>query len=202
MVEHLHEEIETLLAIRPITEAIAMRVKNTPGYEHLLITDGEWVGLEKDKHEVGTGEQHGWIEMQILLALGNWAKANKAGRVYPGDVTFVLDGKRGKLGKMREPDVAFVASENVQPSEGFIYRAPDLAVEIISPSQDFSELRMKVDEYLQYGTQQVWLVLPRLKQIEVFFADDSARIYRLTDAVPGGDLLPGFSLPVREVFEA
>src|SRR5258705_422965 len=78
------------------------------------------------------------------------------GRLYPGDVTFVLDGTPGDIRKMVEPDVAFVSIENVKPSKGFIYRAPDLAIEIKSPSQNDEEMRDKAAEYIQYGTKQVW----------------------------------------------
>lgn len=201
MVENVRPDIQELLKMRPITEEIALRVKATPGYEHLLVTDGEWIGLEKDREDVGTGEQHAWIETLLLIALANWARKNTAGRVYPGDATFVLDSTPGQVRKMREPDVAFVASENVKPTEGFIYLAPDLAVEIISPSQDYSELRIKIDEYLTHGTQQVWLVLPRLKQIEVFYPNDTTRIYRIDDTITDEALLPGFSLSLSEIFE-
>lgn len=193
--------IVALLMKRPITEEIAMQVKSIPGYKHLEITNGEWVGLDKAEDDVTTGEERGWIEALLLHFFTGYVLQHKAGRVYPGDVTFVLNGERGDLRITREPDVAFVAEANVTPTRGFIYRAPDLAVEIISPSQDYDELIEKRDEYFQYGTKQVWIVLPNLKQIQVHLPDGSSRTYKIGQVIPGGDLLPGFTLDVSAIFE-
>src|SRR5664279_48986 len=134
------DEVRTmvnLLMKRPITEEIAMQVKAIPGYKHLEITDGQWVGFEDIEDEMTTGEEHGWIESLLLYFLTTYVLQHKAGRVYPGDVTYVLSGQPDGIDRSREPDVSFVASANVTPSKGFIYVAPDLVVEIVSPSQDY-----------------------------------------------------------------
>lgn len=199
----MFDEVRTIVALlmkRPITEEIAMQVKSIPGYKHLEITNGEWVGLDKADDEMTTGEEHGWIETLLLHFFTGYALQHKAGRVYPGDVTFVLNGERSDLRITREPDVSFLAEANVTPTRGFIYRAPDLAVEIISPSQDYDEMIEKRDEYFQYGTKQVWIVLPNLKQIEVHLPDGTSKTYRLGQTIPGGDLLPGFTLDVSAIF--
>lgn len=194
--------INDLLAVRPITEVIAAEVLATPGYEHLEIVNGEWVGLDKNKEEMTTGEEHGWIEALLIVLIGGYVVKHKLGRVYPGDVTFVLDGQPGDIRRMCEPDVAFVSLENVTPTQGFIFRAPDLAIEIISPSQTYSAMTDKIDDYFRSGTRQVWLVLPDKKQVEVHFPDKKPEKYRIGQSIPGGDLLPGFTLEVAQVFEA
>lgn len=193
--------IDELLGIRPITEAMAIEVLTTPGYEHLEIINGEWVGIGQEGDEVTTGEEHGWIESLLIVLIGGFVLANKLGRVYPGDVTFVLEGTPDDIRLMREPDVAFVAQTNVVPTKGFIYRAPDLAIEIISPSQSYSEMTDKIDEYFHYGSKQVWLVLPDKKQVEVHFPDRRPEKYRVGQTISGGDLLPGFTLDVGSIFE-
>jgi Uma2 family endonuclease len=188
-------EIVTLLMKRPITEEIASRIQAIEGYEHLEIVNGEWIGLE-DRAEDMTGEQHGWIEAKILNALMNYVLQHDAGRVYPGDTDFVLEGEPGDLRLKRQPDIAFVATARVRPSQGFHYGAPDLAVEIISPSQSYAEIREKINEYLHYGAQQAWLVVPQTGQIEVYLPDGTIRVYHSGDTLVGGDLLPGFALDV------
>jgi Uma2 family endonuclease len=193
-------DIVALLMKRPITEEIALKVAAIEGYEHLEIKDGEWVGFDVEGDEMTTGEEHGWIESLLLILTGTHVLANKLGRVYPGDVTFVMEGTSDNIRRKCEPDVAFVASQHVTPTAGFIYRAPDLAIEIISPSQKFNELKDKVDEYLRYGTRQVWLVRPPQKEIIVFLPDGTSKDYRIGQTILGGDLLPGFKLDVAAVF--
>jgi Uma2 family endonuclease len=191
-------EIVTLLMKRPITEEIASRVQAIEGYEHLEIVNGEWIGLEERAEDM-TGEQHGWIEAKILNALMNYVLQHDAGRVYPGDTDFVLDGEPGDLRLKRQPDIAFVATARVRPSQGFHYGAPDLAVEIISPSQSYVEIREKINEYLHYGSQQAWLIVPQTGQIEVYLRDGTIRVYRSGNTMTGGELLPGFALDVAAV---
>ncbi len=192
--------IVSLLMKRPITEEIVMQVAQIPGYEHLEITDGNWV-LDKEDDEMTTGEEHGWLEAILIMLIGGHVFANKLGRVYPGDVTFVLQGNATGIQQQREPDVSFVKQSNITPSQGFIYGAPDLAVEIVSPSQKEPQMLAKANEYFHYGTQVVWLVYPRQKTIEVHTPGKAIK-YGLGDTIPGGDLLPGFSLSVSQVFES
>ncbi len=192
-------EIVFLLMKRPITEEIAMQVEAIEGFEHLEIVDGEWVGFEKDEYMAG--EEHGWIETIIIHSLADWALKHKAGRVYSGDTDFVLDGSPNAIRKSRKPDVAFVKSSRIKPSKGYVYMAPDLAVEIISPTERPGAIRDKLNEYLEYGVKQVWQVFPDNQQIVVNFPDGSAKTYGIGDTISGGDLLPGFELTVATVFE-
>ena len=202
MVDKSVTRIDELLAVRPITEEIALKVLSTPGYEHLEITNGEWIGLDKVGDEMTTGEEHGWIETLILTVFANYALSHRAGRVYPGDVTFVLNGTSADIKVEREPDISFVLQANVTPTKGFIYRAPDLAVEIISPSQSYTEMTDKIDEYFQYGTWQVWLVIPDKKLIEVHYPDRKPEKYHVGQIITGGNLLSDFALDVSQVFES
>lgn len=192
-------EIVFLLMKRPITEEIAVQVEAIEGFEHLEIVDGEWVGFEKDEYMAG--EEDGSIETIIIHALADWALKHKTGRVYSGDTDFVLDGKPDDIRKSRKPDVAFVKSSRVKASKGYVYLAPDLAVEIISPTERPGAIREKLNEYLEYGVKQVWQVFPDNRQIVVNFPDGSANTYGMDDTIFGGDLLPDFELAVATVFE-
>lgn len=195
------KSIVSLLMKRPITEAIAIQVKSIPGYEHLEIEAGEWIGFDATEDSMTTGEEHGWIEALLVHFLTGHVLAHKLGRVYPGDVTFVLEGQPDGLRRSREPDVSFVTASNVTPTSGFIYGAPDLAVEIISPSQSYDEIFTKVEEYFHAGAKQVWLVLPGQRRIEVHTPDGRVVKYGTSDVLVSGDLLPGFSLKVADIFE-
>lgn len=191
--------ISTVLMQRPITEAIAMRIEQIEGFEHLEIEDGEWVGFEEDAYR--GGEEHGRIEFKLLLRLGSFIEQNRLGMLYPGDTTFVLEGDASSIQTKRRPDLAFVAVDRLQKTKGYIYGPPDLAIEIISPSERPNDIRKKLSEYLSFGVQQVWQVYPESREIIVHLPDDTSRTYRADDTLTGGDALPGFEMRVGDVFE-
>ena len=114
---------------------------------------------------------------------------------------FVLDGEPGNLQVKRRPDVAFVSSDRLQDTKGYFYGAPDLAVEIISPSERPGAIRDKLNKYLQFGVRQVWQVYPDNKQVIVNLPDGTAQTYNVGDVIKGDSLLSGFELDVKTVFE-
>lgn len=191
-------DIVFLLMKRPITEKIAAQVLEIPGFEHLEIVAGEWTGFDKDEYV--SGEQHGWIEALLVRAFTTWVLQGCAGRVYLGDTVFVLAGSPDNIQLRRRPDAAFVSRANVKPTKGFIYDSPDLVVEIVSPTDKPLEVRHKLCDYLACGVSQVWHVCPESQQIVVNYSDWTARTYQIGDVIVGGDLLPGFMLPVAAIF--
>lgn len=190
--------IVRLLMLRPIPEEVAVQVNMTEGFEHLEIENGAWVGFDEDEYM--TGEEHGWIETLILHALTQWVLTHRSGRVYPGDTSFVLEGAPHDIRLKRRPDVSYVRDEKVKPTKGYIYGAPDLAVEVISPNERPTQIRQKLREYLDHGVKQVWQVYPESQEIVVHFPDGSAKTYRAGDTLLGGDLLFGFELKVASLF--
>ncbi len=195
------KELVTLLLTRPITEEIALQVETYEGFEGLDIVDGEWVGLFEEKDEYAGGEEHGTIEFRLLLAIGNHVVKNQLGRVYPGDTDFVLQGDAQNLKLVRRPDVSFVSAKRVKKTQGFIYASPDIAVEIISPTERPGPILKKLSEYLTYNVKQVWHVYPAKQELIIYMPDGSNQTYKLGDTISGGDVLPGFSLKVSELFE-
>jgi Uma2 family endonuclease len=104
------------------------------------------------------------------------------------------------MGDRYAPDVAFIASADPLPYEqGYNPDPPQLAVEVISPSDRSSRLAVKVANYLAAGTV-VWVVYPQEREVHVYAPGQRTRILGEGDVIDGGDVLPGFSLPVREIF--
>ncbi len=102
------------------------------------------------------------------------------------------------------PDVGFYAAWRrpfVQPDKALPF-APDLAVEVVSPSQDEDDIHPKVRRYLAGGTSLVWVIWPKQRLIEVWHAGDSrpSRVLRDGDLIEGEQVVPGFSYPVTSLF--
>jgi Uma2 family endonuclease len=99
------------------------------------------------------------------------------------------------------PDVGFIAKARV-PAEAihsYAHLAPDLAVEVVAPNDSASEIHAKVNNYLQYGTHAVWVANPETHTV-VAHTPNGAKTLGENDTLDGGDVLPGFTLPVREIF--
>jgi len=165
--------------------------------KRLEVANGEWV------EKMMAGERHGAIAVRLIVLLDGHVRPNRLGRIYPADTTFVLEGTPDDIRTMRLPDVSFVTANRVKTTdrEDFYYQAPDLAIEIVSPSERTSDTRAKINDYLRTGTRQVWLVYPETEQVTVYYADGSAITYQADQSIPGGDLLPGLSLSVATIFE-
>ena len=103
---------------------------------------------------------------------------------------------------VRGPDVSFVFHPLVEGrGSGFPSGAPDIAVEVFSPSDTAPEMARKVAEYLAAGSQRVWVVYPAGRRVVVHQADGSVVSYGGDDVITDEELLPGFSLPLSEIFE-
>jgi Uma2 family endonuclease len=139
---------------------------------------------------------------QIFLQLGMYAKTNGLGRVV-GEMLFVLNAG---LGLQRRPDVAFVSYERwprnrrVPHAEAWDV-VPDLVVEVVSPSNRAGEMLAKIREYFQAGCLRVWVVYPPEEQVYVYQSPTQLRILARKDDLEGEDFLPGFRLPLAELFE-
>ena len=145
------------------------------------------------------GGVHGGIAIRIGAALETFVRQHNLGRVVV-ESGFLLGSQPDTV---RGPDVAFIARERI-PAEGlpraFFEGAPDLAVEIVSPTDNATELEIKVHDYLRNGAQRVWVVYPDSRRVAVHRPDGTARWYSEDAAIEDEELLPGFSLPLREIF--
>ncbi|MEM9951560.1 MAG: Uma2 family endonuclease [Chloroflexota bacterium] len=120
---------------------------------------------------------------------------NLEGHITGADGGYVIAGER------YIPDVAYISSARQEkPShEAYNSNHPDLAIEVMSPSDSDRNLRIKVANYLSVGTM-VWVVRPDKKQIEVYVAGEKVRILNKKDKLDGGAVLKGFSLIVGDIF--
>lgn len=144
---------------------------------------------------------HGYQAMSFGARLYNFVEEHRLGYVFASETGFALQNDPDTV---RAPDVAFVRAGRITESmltRGFLPLAPDLAVEIISPSETAEEIAEKVQDYLAAGTEQVWLVYNRTRSIVVHRQPGLAVTLHVDNVLEGGDLLPGFRLPLREIFK-
>ena len=108
---------------------------------------------------------------------------------------------------VRGPDVSFrlLPRSGRRQRVGFLASAPDIAVEIVSPSNTASEIERKIGEYLAAGSQRVWVVYPTtstaFRNVVIHHPDGATITYTGDDVITDEELLPGFSLPLSEIFE-
>jgi Uma2 family endonuclease len=147
------------------------------------------------------GYEHGDIALELGARLRVYARTNQLGRVSGAETGFRL---RSNPDTVRAADVAFVSQARIPPGrlpQGFFPGAPDLAVEIISPSEAAAEIQRKVTEYFTAGSHLVWVVYPDLRQVVVFRSARQSMVLAADDTLDGGELLPGFTCRVAELFE-
>jgi Uma2 family endonuclease len=146
------------------------------------------------------GGQHGAIAVILAMLLRLWTKQNTGG--YVGvEAGYILAHDPDTV---RGPDVSYVRAERIPRSgipEGFWDMAPDLAVEVVSPSETADEVREKVRDFLSAGTPLVWTIYPRTREVIVHTPDGLARTYEANDTLEFPDALPGFICSVVELFE-
>ena len=165
------------------------------------IIDGQWV--IPDGETQMAGKQHGAISAKLNYFLVAYVIENPAGTVYADNTSYVLESDTHGVELIRVPDVSFVRTERIdreKPNSPH-YQAPDLAIEIISPSESGAEIRRKLKDYLRTGTGQVWQVYPNTKEVVVYLPDGTGITYEIGQSIPGGELLPGFELDVAKIFE-
>jgi Uma2 family endonuclease len=160
------------------------------------VVNGQWVDPEV------TGREHGRIETMIIYLLMQFIVPRQLGELYSGDTTFIIEGTSDDMQTIRMPDVAFVEKSRLSEVDVQkpLYLAPDLAIEIVSPSETASEIQAKVSDYRRAGVKQIWQVYPTQQQVIVTLTDGTAKSYSINDSIPGGDVLPGFELKVKDIF--
>jgi Uma2 family endonuclease len=146
------------------------------------------------------GYLHGRIAINVTTPLDRHVRAHALGTVYAAGTGFKLASNPDVV---RAPDVAFVRRERVEEVgdvEGYWPGAPDLAVEVISPGDTYTEVQDKVCDWLEAGTKMVILVMPRRRAVTVYRSLSDIVMLGETDTLEGGDVVPGWRIPVRELF--
>jgi Uma2 family endonuclease len=142
---------------------------------------------------------HGLCCIEIGSRLRNHAREHNAGFVVGNDSGVVVARNPDTV---RGPDVAIFSRERLPepPRKGYPGVPPDLAVEILSPSDVFTRVQQKVQEYLNAGLRLVWILVPEDRSVAVFRAGKQSSVLFNGETLVGEDVLPGFSCPVAELF--
>lgn len=143
-------------------------------------------------------DPHGHVQVLVAYALHGWARS-VGGRVTTESGYILSDDPPTPRG----PDVAVVLeprSSEGQPG-GWVRGAPDVAVEVLSPSDTSGAMQEKTLDYLNAGAKRVWIVDPMARTVTVFRPDGSARVLREHEVLEGEDVLVGFSVPLSELFD-
>jgi Uma2 family endonuclease len=146
------------------------------------------------------GGQHGAIAVILAMLLRLWTKQTVGGYVgVEAGYNLAHDPDT-----VRGPDVSYVQAKRIPSAgvpEGFWDLAPDLAVEVVSPSETAEDVREKVRDFLNAGTPLVWTIYPRTREVIAHTPDGIARTYSAYDSLEFLDVLPGFTCTVAELFE-
>lgn len=146
------------------------------------------------------GGGHGEAAMTIGALLTVHVKQRSLGTAVAAETGFILSRNPDTV---RAPDAAFIRRARV-PAQGlpagYIPFAPDIAVEVLSPSDTQIEVEEKVEQWLAAGTALVWVVNPRSKTVTVHRAGRDPRVLRENATLEGEDVCPGFAVKVADVF--
>lgn len=152
-----------------------------------------------------TGGTHGRSSMGLGARLAMHVEQHDLGVVFGAETGFNLTRPGERRETVLAPDVAFVRTANVPLTEtdAFPRVAPDLAVEIASPSDSRRRMAEKARRYLDRGVRLVWVVWPRRREIDVWASgDDAPRTLNAADTLDGGLVVPDFSIPVAHICPA
>lgn len=146
------------------------------------------------------GGRHGNVAIQIGGVLNAYVKGNQLGAVFAAETGFIL---RRNPDTVRAPDASFVSKERLPARElpiGFMDMAPDLAVEVVSPGDTAREVREKVEEWLGAGTRLVWIIYPSARSVTVYQSPEDFQELSERDSLDGGQVVPGFTCRIRDLF--
>ena len=147
-----------------------------------------------------TGHIHGYVEFRFGKILSIFVDERKLGRVMGGEVGIYTHRDPDTV---RGADVVFISNERLAQvqSDSYLDIAPELIVEIASPNDRWYDIDDKLTEYLKIGVQIVWVANPHRHQIHVYRSLTEIEILTVDDTLSGNSVLPGFSVPVAELFE-
>lgn len=143
---------------------------------------------------------HSVLVQTILFAIRDHIAPRKLGAVYGDGIGYQLPHRAETL---RGPDVSFVRAERVPARarmRGVLQFAPDLAVEVLSPGDTYTETDEKLEDFLEAGSRAAWLVDPRRRRVVVFVPGQPRRVYAEDSVLDGAPVLPEFTMPVADVF--
>ena len=172
-------------------------------------TDQELETLPRDghKYELLEGdlimspvhENHGSVCIEISILIGVFVQRRQLGKVYDSSTGFRLTDDL-----LLSPDVSFVSNARLKKirvgPDKFLAGAPDLVVDVLSPSDRMAQVSRKLEHYFEHGAKLAWLVNLRKQQVRIYTADSIESLTDLDDVLTGGVVLPGFKCKLRKIF--
>jgi len=143
------------------------------------------------------GYEHGDIAMLIGESLSAYAKEHQLGRATATEIGFII---RRNPDTVRAPDVAFVRRERLRKTTFYFEGPPDLAVEVISPNDTYTEVDEKVEDWLHAGVRIVIVINPRKQSAVIHRSLTEVSHVDINGALDGGPVVPGWTLPLRDLF--
>ena len=166
-----------------------------------LPTDGRRMELVKGKvYELPpAGARHGSVAINIGTLLNAHVRLNSLGHVFAAETGFVIHRNPDTV---LAPDVAFVDQKRLSQDElptGFLELAPDLVVEVVSPSESAREVNEKAEAWLRAGTRRVWIINPANRSASVYRSPGDIHTLSEEDSFDGEDIVPGFVCHLGEL---
>lgn len=171
------------------TDEELMRIKHEGKVE---LVDGE-VRLRTP-----AGGRQGRVSARLAVRLGSYILRHRLGEIFDAQTGF------RPRDTMFAPDFSFVSHERLGPEgvpDGFLHVPPDLAVEVLGLDETFADYNEKVAEYLSWGVRLIWLVDPNTGTVMVIRQSGERQILRGKDVLSGEDVVPGFKVRVKTIFE-
>jgi Uma2 family endonuclease len=187
--------VDTSIQIRYVTEAELMALGSDARVE---VIKGEIVEMSP------TGARHVVITDNYYRVLYPSVIGQKLGYLFTDSLIYYLSRDGERLYDARVPDASFIRKDRVPPDWNIdlpFPGAPTLAIEVVSPNDSIEEVLDKVRQYLDSGTEQVWLTLPKNREVHVYKRGESqVFVYHGDDTMDVSDLFPGLTLSLKDIF--
>ncbi len=180
------------------TEEDLERLESETGVRYELVSGLPKALNEETETTDMAGIQHAHLAANLTTELGLFLKTHKLGIVLGESASYWM-----KTRNSRRPDVSFIAKDRLPAPPlptNYFDGAPDLAVEVISPTDIWWEILEKMDEYFASSCRLVWLISPKDQTVMIYRSHQRSHILHIGDALDGEDVIPGFAMPVAELF--
>lgn len=171
-----------------------------PGWRAEL-TDGKVIYMPTVKDHA-----HGWIIDNLARRLSPYIHDHQLGRLTFSQEGYDITSPDAEGDTIWAPDLAFVSTEHLpivreaRVQKKYVKLAPDLAVEIASPSQSKAEMAERVQRWLAAGTRLMWVVWPQAQTVDVWQPDEPMHTLTTQEALDGREVVPDFTMPVADLF--
>ncbi len=143
--------------------------------------------------------EHGNKTVRITISVGHFIEENELGECFAAETRFTIETNPDTtLG----PDFAYISKERLKdiPPKGYLRLAPDLVIETRSPNDTGAEFALKISRWLLAGVREAWAVDPATQTLVVHRSGAAPRTLTIDDTLTGGDMLPGYAMPLRKLF--